>query len=49
VIVDTKKGTAMAPKVNQPISETDITATMKANNMSREAVVARLRAEGRMN
>lgn len=49
VIVNTKTGTAMAPKVNQPVSESDIAATMKANNMSREAVLARLRAEGRMN
>lgn len=49
VIVDTKSMTALAPKVNQPVSESDIAATMKANKMSREAVIARLRAEGRMN
>jgi hypothetical protein len=49
VIVDTKNQTALAPKVNQPVTEADITATMKANKMSREAVLARLRAEGRMN
>lgn len=48
VIVNTKAGTALAPTVKKPISESDIAETMKANKMSREAVVARLRAEGRM-
>lgn len=48
VIVDTRRNTAMAPTVRKPISEADIAETMNANKMSREAVVARLRAEGRM-
>jgi hypothetical protein len=48
VIVNTKAGTALAPTVKKPVSEADIAATMKANKMSREAVLARLRAEGRM-
>lgn len=48
VIVNTKAGTALAPTVKKPVSEADIAETMKTNKMSREAVVARLRAEGRM-
>lgn len=48
VIVNTRAGTALAPTVKKPVSETDIAETMKTNKMSREAVVARLRAEGRM-
>lgn len=48
VITDTKKGTALAPTVMKTIPESDITATMAANKMTREQVVARLRAEGRM-
>jgi hypothetical protein len=48
VIVDTKTRTALAPTVNKPVTDADIAATMKANKMTREQVLARLRAEGRI-
>jgi hypothetical protein len=48
IVVDVKAKTAYAPTVNKPVTESDIAATMKANKMTREQVIARLRAEGRM-
>lgn len=48
VIVDTKRGTAVAPKVNKPVTEADIQATMKANKLTRAQVMERLIAEGRI-
>jgi hypothetical protein len=48
VVTDVARGTALAPTVNKPVTEPDITATMKANKMTREQVLARLRQEGRI-
>jgi len=42
-IVNLKTGTARTP-----VKEEDIAATMAANKMTRDQVIARLRAEGRM-
>lgn len=48
VIVNTKTDRAIQPTINKPLTEADITATMKANKLTRPQVIERLRKEGRL-
>lgn len=48
IIVNTKTDRALQPTINKPLTEADITATMKANKLTRPQVIERLRKEGRL-